>query len=45
MMYIVAMFDIQNQRKLASAISEEANQAIGDRIKDGGGEDIFNPFL
>ena len=44
-MYIVAMFDIQNQRILASMISKECREAINDRMKDGGQPDWANPFL
>lgn len=43
MMYIVAMFDSDNQRELSRMISMEASMAIGDRMVDGGGE--FYPFL
>mgnify|MGYP001578390651 CR=1 FL=1 len=34
LMYMVAMFDIYNQRKLAGAISSEARSAISERMKD-----------
>lgn len=44
-MYIVAMFDIFNQRKLAGILSNETRNEIAIRIKDGGMEDIDNPFL
>ena len=36
-MYIVAMFDLINQRKLFSSLTELARYAINDRIIDGGG--------
>jgi hypothetical protein len=35
-MYMVAMFDIHNQQKLASKLSEETKKAIADRMIDGG---------
>jgi len=43
LMYMVAMFDMSNQRRLSKIISEEARKAISDRIVDGGG-DHLNPF-
>jgi hypothetical protein len=39
MMYIVALFDINNQRKLSMLLSDEAKKAISDRIISGGGEE------
>ena len=44
-MYMVAMFDIYNQRTLAYAISPETRKAVSDRMVDGGQPDEFNPFL
>ena len=44
-MYIVAMFDINNQRKLAEKLSDETRGAIAERIKDGGAPDYYNPFI
>jgi hypothetical protein len=35
-MYMIAMFDSQNQRKLSSMLSEEAKKQIRDRMIDGG---------
>jgi hypothetical protein len=35
-MYIVAMFDIINQRKLADSLSEETRKQVRDRMIDGG---------
>lgn len=43
-MYIVAMFDYNNQEQLASMLKEETKKAIHDRIMDGGGFDVtFTP--
>jgi hypothetical protein len=36
LMYIVGMFDINNQRLLANKLSEEAKLAIRERMVDGG---------
>ncbi|MCK9578745.1 hypothetical protein M0R01_04645 [bacterium] len=36
LMYIVAMFDISNQRLLSKIISPEARQAIRERMIEGG---------
>jgi hypothetical protein len=44
LMYIVAMFDITNQTKLAAHLSEEARTAIRERLVAGGAIDYFNPF-
>lgn len=44
LMYIVAMFDIQNQRKLSNMLTFEANQAIRDRMIDGGQPESLIPF-
>lgn len=42
-MYIVAMFDINNQGKLSAILSEEARKEISDRIIAGGGG-LYNVF-
>lgn len=44
-MYMVAMFDPDNQQKLSKLISKEANKAIANRLKSGGTPDVFNIFL
>lgn len=41
---MVSMFDVNNQSKLATALSDEARQAVYDRLADGGISDYFNPF-
>ena len=43
-MYIVAMFDLPNQKKLAQLLSPEARREISLRMIDGGQPDEFNPF-
>jgi hypothetical protein len=43
-MYMVAMFDIYNQGKLADVLSEEAREAIRDRMLDGGQPEMLIPF-
>lgn len=35
-MYMVAMFDMDNQRKLANKLSDETKQAVRERMIDGG---------
>lgn len=44
-MYMVAMFDIVNQLKLAINLSEECRFEISRRIKAGGTPDIYNMFI
>ena len=44
-MYIVAMFDIHNQRKLAQILDEPTRRAVSDRMIDGGMPPEYNPFL
>lgn len=44
-MFIVAMFDQNNQRKLAEKLSDETRGAVAERIKDGGLPDYYNPFI
>ena len=43
-MYMIAMFDISNQRKLAMKLSDETRKAVSDRIIDGGTPDEYNVF-
>lgn len=43
-MYMVAMFDWNNQRKLAYILSLEARKAIRARMIDGGAEDRYIAF-
>lgn len=38
-MYLVALFDVDNQRRLFSLLSEEAKTAIIDRMRAGGAEE------
>lgn len=44
-MYMIAMFDINNQRKLAEKLSNETRGAVAERIKNGGSPDYYNPFI
>lgn len=44
LMFIVSMFDLTNQAKLAVSLSKEARDAIGDRLRDGGLDDARNQF-
>lgn len=44
-MYMVAMFDMPNQIKLAMALSDEAKDAVSDRMEAGGQPAIYNPFM
>lgn len=44
-MYMVAMFDNNNQGKLRRLISDETRQAICDRIRSGGMPEQFNMFI
>lgn len=43
-MYIVAMFDTNNQRQLAEKLSEQACVAIRERMVDGGNPSFLIPF-
>ena len=43
-MFIVGMFDLQNQAKLKSLISDEAREAIYQRLKAGGYLEKLNMF-
>jgi len=45
LMFIVGMFDPENQRRLANMLSERARKTIADRLKDGGMPDAYNYFL
>ena len=45
LMYMVAMFDMVNQRLLARKLSKGAKKAIADRIRLGGAPDRYNEFL
>lgn len=44
-MYIVAMFDLENQAVLARLLSAEARWEIASRMRDGEMPDFYNPFL
>jgi hypothetical protein len=45
-MYMIAMFDEENQKYLAMNLLIETRQLISERIIDGGGADyIFNPLI
>lgn len=43
-MYMVAMFDMDNQRKLASLLSKEAKQEIRERLVAGGSPEYLIIF-
>ena len=43
-MYIVAMFDMNNQIKMAEKLSEEARKALRERMIDGGNSEYTIPF-
>ena len=43
-MYMVAMFDINNQRKLAEKLNAETRKSIKERMIDGGNPEEFIPF-
>jgi hypothetical protein len=43
-MYMVAMFDIHNQRILAEKLSPETRLAIRERMIDGGNTEFLIPF-
>ena len=43
-MYMVAMFDSNNQTKLAKKLSDETRKSVRDRIIDGGTPDEYNVF-
>lgn len=43
-MYMIAMFDIHNQRKLADRLSEKTRMAIRERMIDGGSLEEYITF-
>ena len=43
-MYIVAMFDINNQRKLADRLAQETRDAVRERMIDGGNPEEYIVF-
>ena len=43
-MYMIAMFDLGNQAKLAQRLSEETRKEVSDRIIDGGTPPEYNVF-
>ena len=43
-MYILAMFDISNQRKLADKLSDETKLAVRERLIDGGNPEYLIDF-
>jgi len=43
-MYMVAMFDTNNQRKLADKLSDETRKAVKERMLDGGNDRQFIVF-
>jgi len=45
MMYIIAMFDINNQKKLSQMLNLETLKQINERMEAGGNSPEFNPFL
>lgn len=44
-MYIIAMFDVNNQLKLANELSDSTRKAVSDRIISGGNPPEYNMFL
>lgn len=44
-MFIVAMFDQNNQSRLALVLSAGTKKAVSDRIKAGGSPDEYNEFI
>jgi hypothetical protein len=44
-MYVVAMFDIQNQTLLAHALTPETKEAVNLRMIAGGQPALYNPFM
>lgn len=44
LMYMVAMFDDDNQKKLASTLGKKAKEAIADRMAEGGTPSEYNYF-
>lgn len=43
-MFIIAMFDHNNQSKLASMLSPECKEEVNKRMIDGGNPPEYNPF-
>ena len=43
-MYIIAMFDINNMRKLSLKLSKETRKEIRERLIDGGGSNEYDMF-
>jgi hypothetical protein len=43
-MYILAMFDIENQRKVGEKLSEQTKKEARDRMIEGGMPDYMLPF-
>ena len=43
-MYMVAMFDHNNQGKLAAKLTDETRKAVRDRMVDGGQPEYLIPF-
>ena len=43
-MYIVAMFDIHNQRKLANLLGDDTRQSVRERMIDGGQPEEYVVF-
>ena len=43
-MYIVAMYDIHNQSKLAATLSEKTRKEVRARMIDGGNPEALIPF-
>ena len=44
-MFMIAMFDINNMTKLSILLSSETRKAISDRFVAGGNPPEYNPFL
>ncbi len=43
-MYMVAMFDINNQRILSSQLTNETRKSVYERLKSGGLPNVYNVF-
>ena len=44
-MYIVAMFDSENQTKLSYSLSYETRKSVSDKVKSGGSPSEYNMFI
>jgi len=44
-MYMVAMFDQNNQQILSDKLENDTRRAVAERLKDGGSPDYYNVFL